>query len=65
MCQELSTQPLPWGGECPPESVSTQTQDVTLSGNQLSADVMSEDEVTLRQGGPYVQWDPCPYESGV
>lgn len=37
---------LGWRG--PPEFVSTQTQNVTLFGHKLLADVIREDEVTLR-----------------
>lgn len=65
MCPQLSGKPLSWGGECPPEFVSTQTQNVALFGNKLLADVISEDEVMLRQGGPCVQRDRCPYKRGV
>lgn len=39
-------------------------QNRTLLGTREIADIVSEDKVILKYGGPLIQYDLCPYKKG-
>lgn len=40
-------------------------QNVTLVGNRVTADVVSEDGVIVGYGGPLIQYNYCPHKKEV